>query len=76
MAICLGPDNLFCGKLIDLSTKILNLMLIDETKSLVKTLSYKRGQSNQKIGSLESENIELKNRLLDLIGEQELPEFK
>lgn len=51
-------------------------MPIKKIKDLVKTLSEKLESKNQEILELEDENKELKSRMRELIGEQQLPEFK
>lgn len=60
----------------DLNSKIINMMAPAGLKKLVENLCEKLEISGQEVKKLKDENTELKNRLRDLIGEQELPEFK
>ena len=62
--------------LLALNSKILEMMPLQKIKELVKNLSEKLELSNQEKQQLKEENKELKSRMRELIGEQELPTFK
>ena len=62
--------------LLDLNSKILEMMPLQKIKELVKNLSQRLELSNQEKDQLKEENKELKSRMRELIGEQELPTFK
>jgi hypothetical protein len=62
--------------LLDLNSKILELMPFQKMKELVKNLSERLESKNQEVQQLEDENKELKSKMRELIGEQKLPDFK
>jgi len=62
--------------LLDLNSKILDLMPFQKIKELVKNLSEKLELKNQENQLQQEEIKELKSRMRELIGEQELPTFK
>ena len=62
--------------LLDLNSKILDMMTFPKLKELVKNLSEKLELQNQENQLQQEEIKKLKSRMRELIGEQELPTFK
>jgi len=60
----------------ELNSKILEMMPFNKVKELVKNLVDMLEKSNQEVEVLKEENNELKSRMRELIGEQQLPNFK